>query len=345
MDSTLTKKPTPISFAAVAGKIPSPVAAAPAASSSVTPGPGSAAKNGATTTTTTQPSPTPAPQSPAPASTSAADTTATTTTATTTTTTTSGVSSTKASASTSTSSGSIDWIIGLNVRVVTLAAEVFEGQVYTYDTIMNCLCLSSKQVSASSTPSAASYYSPSLGNSSNNAARLKYDFRILKINYIKDVTPLPSGSSNTSTANSPDPSAAAAVAASASASGDKDAKEQQDKNSSITNNVYATALPAVGPVQLDKLQQREQQAIREAQVAAARIGVGVSSIGQDIFDALSKTLPCRWAKDSIVVMDEVLIAPPYEPENCKASASSSYTLARVKKVLEHERMRLANGRK
>lgn len=44
-------------------------------------------------------------------------------------------------------------------------------------------------------------------------------------------------------------------------------------------------------------------------------------------------LPCRWAKDSIVVMDEVIIAPPYEPENCKANASASYTLARVKKVV------------
>ncbi|KAF8984318.1 hypothetical protein BGZ46_008297 [Entomortierella lignicola] len=235
-------------------------------------------------------------------------------------------SSTPASATTATKSavttaslGSIDWIVGLNVKVVTQSDETFEGEVYAYDVVMNCICLS-KTTSAATTP--ATYYSPSLGNNSG-APRPKYDFRILKINYIKDVTPLPTTKAS-----------------------EKDATEEGKTNSNSTNNsVYSTALPAVGYVHLDKIQQREQQAIKEAQAAAARIGVGVTSIAQDIFDALRKTLPCRWAKDSIVVMDEVIISPPYEPENCKANPASSNTLARVKKVLEGERMRLANSRK
>ncbi|KAF9109085.1 hypothetical protein BGX27_008026, partial [Mortierella sp. AM989] len=186
----------------------------------------------------------------------------------------------------------------------------------------------SKTTSSASTP--AAYYSPSLGTNSS-APRPKYDFRILKISYIKDVTPLPTTKANN----------------------DKDAAEDEKNNitpnvnnSNNTNsNVYSTALPAIGYVQLDKIQQREQQAVREAHAAAARIGVGVSTIAQDIFDALSKTLPCRWSKDSIVVMDEVIISAPYEPENCKTKSSSSYALDRVKKVLEGERMRLANGRR
>ncbi|KAG0041750.1 hypothetical protein BGZ83_001362 [Gryganskiella cystojenkinii] len=221
------------------------------------------------------------------------------------------------------STNGVEWILGMNVRVVTTADETFEGQVYAYDVTMNVLC-PSKIVSAAGTPNPA-YFSPSLGNvpsssssssSGNNAGpRPKFDFRILKLNYIKDVTPLEaiSQSNNSSAVNSPKPG-----------------EEEKSTSSNTTNNkkTYASVVPAVGFVQLDKIQQREQQAVREAQAAAARIGVGVSSIAQDIFDALSKT----WAKDSIVVMDEVIIAPPYEPENCKANASSSYTLARVRKV-------------
>ncbi|KAG0286731.1 hypothetical protein BGZ97_007329 [Linnemannia gamsii] len=265
------------------------------------------------------------------------------------TTTTNTTISTTAAAATTTNSlasnnGAIDWILGMNVKVVTLADEVHEGQVYAYDVIMNCVC-PSKSVSAAVTPTA--YYSPSLGNNNSNnsnsnngnaGARMKYDFRILKINYIKEVTPLSSGGSTTTTGQNHN-------GQSSIPSSESTSEDNSNNINNITNNIYSTVLPTVGYVQLDKIQQREQQAIREAQAAAARIGVGVSTIGQDIFDALSKTLPCRWYKDQIVVMDEVMISSPYEPENCKANASASYTLARVKKVLEGERLRMANGRK
>ncbi|KAI8595974.1 anticodon-binding domain-containing protein [Dissophora ornata] len=324
---SLNKKPsTPISFAAIAGKTPIPTAFVP--TSSVASGTAPSSKNGSNAPSG-QSSPALRSQSPAaapPASTTPGP----------------GPEKPSASAPPS-SSGSIDWIVGMNVKVVTQADEVFEGQVYAYDLIMNCLCLSSKSSSASSTPVPGTYYSPSLGNnnnSSSNASRLKYDFRILKINYIKEVMPLGSQGEGADNNGASEPVE--------TSTHDKEPKEE-DKNNSTSNttntNIYSTALPAVGYVHLDKIQHREQQTIREAQAAAARIGVGVSSIGQDIFDALSKTLPCRWAKDSIVVMDEVIIAPPYEPENCKANASSSNSLARVKKVLEGERMRLASGRK
>ncbi|KAF9986633.1 hypothetical protein BGZ75_001573 [Mortierella antarctica] len=264
-------------------------------------------------------------------------------------------------------SGTIDWVLGKHVKVVTLADEVHEGQVYAFDVIMNCVC-PSKLVSASPTP--ATYYSPSLGGN-NPAPRQKYDFRILKINYIKEVSPIQDAetvsasnakagedlaattstlakSNESSTVSSPN-LASTTTAAATKESGDvKETKEGSERNTAGgggSNHIYSSVLPAVGFVHFDRIRQREQQAVREAQAAAARIGVGVSTAGQEIFDALSKTLPCRWAKESIVVMDEVIIAPPYEPENCKANASSSYTLARVKKVLEGERSRMANGRK
>ncbi|KAF9121191.1 hypothetical protein BGW39_010777 [Mortierella sp. 14UC] len=244
--------------------------------------------------------------------------------------------------------GAIDWVLGMNVKVVTQADEVYEGQVFAYDVIMNCVC-PSKSVSAAATPTA--YYSPSLGNNStsnnsnnnngNAGSRVKYDIRILKINYIKDVTPMPSSEAGNATSTTTTTSAAH----NGQSSSIQPSSQSASSEDNITSNIYSTVLPAVGYVQLDKIQQREQQAIREAQAAAARIGVGVTTFGQEIFNALHKTLPCRWHDNQIIVMDEVIISPPYDPDHCRAGASSTSVLARVKKVLEGERSRLANGRK
>jgi len=78
--------------------------------------------------------------------------------------------------------------------------------------------------------------------------------------------------------------------------------------------------------------------LRSLREEAARIGVGVSEEAQEIFNALAKTLPCKWKQDSIVVFDEIVIAKPYGPENI--SGENSTMLDRVKKVLEGERRRL-----
>ncbi|KAI9595264.1 anticodon-binding domain-containing protein [Syncephalis fuscata] len=101
-----------------------------------------------------------------------------------------------------------------------------------------------------------------------------------------------------------------------------------------------SGLPPLAPLPIDRLRAREAKAIRDAHQTEARRGVGVNKEAQDIFDALSKTLPCRWHQQTIVVMDEVLIDAPYTVDNCKANASSSASLNRVKKVLEGERKRL-----
>ncbi|KAG0271465.1 hypothetical protein BGZ95_000717 [Linnemannia exigua] len=325
-----------------AATIPATTATGPAKNGGAT-----AAGAGAGTGAVASSSPALGSQSSAPSGTTDSKTAAITTSTVTNTNAAAATITTSTSTTTNANNGAIDWVLGMNVKVVTLADEVYEGHVFAYDVIMNCVCLS-KSVSAAATPTA--YYSPLLGNNSNNnnssnsnngnaGSRVKYDIRILKINYIKEVTPLPlpSGGATTTTNSSANHNGQSSITPSSqqSASGDIN----------ITNDIYSTVLPAVGYVQLDKIQQREQQAIREAQAAAARIGVGVTSIGQDIFNALHKTLPCRWHDLQIIVMDEVIISPPYETENCKANASSSYVLARVKKVLEGERMRMANGRK
>ncbi|KAJ7538095.1 hypothetical protein O6H91_11G033500 [Diphasiastrum complanatum] len=91
-------------------------------------------------------------------------------------------------------------------------------------------------------------------------------------------------------------------------------------------------------VDISSLQAREEAAVRQAEAEAERIGEGVTQEAQDIFDALSKTLPVRWEKTSIMVMNEVCVSDPYLPENVTGGASAANE--RVKKVLALERRRL-----
>ncbi|XP_021908663.1 protein LSM12 homolog [Carica papaya] len=89
---------------------------------------------------------------------------------------------------------------------------------------------------------------------------------------------------------------------------------------------------------LNSLQAREELAVRQAEAEAERIGVGVTTEAQNIFDALSKTLPVRWDKTVIVVMNEVRVSSPYLPESVSGGTPSAND--RVRKMLEFERKRL-----
>ncbi|KAK9050956.1 hypothetical protein SSX86_027581 [Deinandra increscens subsp. villosa] len=89
---------------------------------------------------------------------------------------------------------------------------------------------------------------------------------------------------------------------------------------------------------LNSLQSKEDTAVRQAEIDVERIGVGVTAEAQNIFDALSKTLPVRWDKTVIVVMNEVRVSSPYLAESVTGGTPAANE--RVRKVLELERRRL-----
>jgi len=89
--------------------------------------------------------------------------------------------------------------------------------------------------------------------------------------------------------------------------------------------------PAGCTLDLDAIYAREEAALRQAEIEAERIGVGVTPEAQSIFDALSKTLPVQWDKTDIVVMKEVRVRSPYLPEN--VSGGTAAANERVKKVV------------
>ena len=62
---------------------------------------------------------------------------------------------------------------------------------------------------------------------------------------------------------------------------------------------------------------------------------------QEIFDCLSKTMPCTWDGTSIRVY-RVSIRSPYTANDC--SGSDENELSRVKKVLDGERLKLEGKR-
>ncbi|KAK9457390.1 anticodon-binding domain-containing protein [Dipodascopsis uninucleata] len=199
---------------------------------------------------------------------------------------------------------STDWTIGLQVKLTTTLDDVVVGNIYSYCTLTNTIVVEEIEEGSEASESR----DESIKNKKKN-------YRLLKISFIKDVQ----------------------VIGKSSVTSDTSSGSGTSNNSS---SAFAKAVPSISPVSIASANQRLNSAIRSANQAIVQEGVGVTKEAQELFNALVKTLPCRWADKSIIVLDEVRIDPPYTSESCKSKNPSSPALIRIKRVVEGERKRL-----
>ncbi|KAJ2883139.1 hypothetical protein H4R27_002975 [Coemansia aciculifera] len=192
-------------------------------------------------------------------------------------------------------------LVGARIRITLTSGSDIEGLVYTYDVYSGVVALISA-LTSDDLPDLQNIAgaSPSVGG-----GRQRAQIHLVKAANIKAVEVL--------------------AAQTEAANGEKEEK---------------FAMPEVRAVDTSVAEARKQRALIQAQERAQRIGVGVSDKAQSIFEALSRTLPCRWSRDSIIVLDEVSIEPPYSVDSCRELQPASFSLQRVKKVLQGELSRM-----
>ena len=74
----------------------------------------------------------------------------------------------------------------------------------------------------------------------------------------------------------------------------------------------------------------------------AQLNPSASPAGQAMFDALSKTMDCAWVDNSINVLDQVRVDPPYTVDDCVSLDGNTDSLARIKKVMSGSLKKQAN---
>jgi len=90
------------------------------------------------------------------------------------------------------------------------------------------------------------------------------------------------------------------------------------------------------------LEKREYQALSNCSSLMTELNDQATPEGQAVFDALHKTLDCRWVdKTSITVLEQVNIVPPYKPENCKSLDGDKGALDRIVKIVSAARVKAA----
>ncbi|KAK7488338.1 hypothetical protein BaRGS_00020497 [Batillaria attramentaria] len=102
-----------------------------------------------------------------------------------------------------------------------------------------------------------------------------------------------------------------------------------------------TPPPPLGNLNMARVQTRLRQNMEEKKRQLNYVGVDVTPEGQRLMNSISKTIQdVRWDTQNIVVMDAVVITPPYRLEDCKMlkENSNSQTLAHIRKIMEkHQR--------
>lgn len=99
----------------------------------------------------------------------------------------------------------------------------------------------------------------------------------------------------------------------------------------------AQSTSTLRPLKHDKLKERMRQEIKAKLNLAKARSNGVSPEGQKLFMTINKTFnEIDWLENDIVVIDEIVISPPYRPENCslKNKNSKSDALDHIRKLVK-----------
>ncbi|XP_051894620.1 protein LSM12 homolog A [Pristis pectinata] len=101
-----------------------------------------------------------------------------------------------------------------------------------------------------------------------------------------------------------------------------------------TINDHTETPPPLASLNVSKLANRARTEKEEKLSQAYAISAGVSPEGQQLFQTIHKTIKdCKWQEKSIIVMEEVVIVPPYQVENCRGKEGGS-ALSHVRKIVE-----------
>ncbi|CAN6627668.1 hypothetical protein TRVA0_011S01794 [Trichomonascus vanleenenianus] len=204
---------------------------------------------------------------------------------------------------------SIDWVIGLKVKVTTILDNVITGKVYAFDAVTNTVTLVEEPE-----PEATNRLSINPPPVSPSAVKGGPNYRVVKTSFVKDVAVV-------------------------------DKPRAAPKPHGNPKQAFAAAEPAIGYVSVNAAAKRLQESVKVAREAIRTTGVGVSPEGQMVFNAVNKTLPSEWDGKSIIVVDEIRIDPPYVPETCSVGGSkangNSQALGLVQKIVQSAQQRIA----
>lgn len=194
------------------------------------------------------------------------------------------------------------------VKVTNILDNTITGKVYSFCQITNTITLAEEPQQQEGNTKSSKQQKQQQSATSNSPL----DYRVIKTSFIKDVVVL-----------------------------DKP-KALSNKGGNNSQKAFSNLEPSIGPVSMEAATKREQAAVKKAKELRFTRGVGVTREGQMVFDAIYKTLPCRWHEKSIIVFDEVRVDPPYTAEACKADSPNSSALELVKKIVQGTQDKIAN---
>ncbi|XP_072029118.1 protein LSM12 homolog A-like [Amphiura filiformis] len=107
-------------------------------------------------------------------------------------------------------------------------------------------------------------------------------------------------------------------------------------NLSLCNDVQivhesTTPPPELPTLNTRKIEKRVSDSVAEKKMAIRLQKEGISPAVQLLFRTINKTLSCKWQGKNIIVLDDVVVKPPYTTDTLQGSDDA---VAQVRKIIE-----------